>query len=198
MAQIGITNCRMIPSNPVSEDRSFFNEADLILLAGGDTEKGMKIIRHNGFDEKMVERYHKGAVLMGVSAGAVQLGLKGWRIAEKEKYFLMDTLKIVPYVIDVHDNEDWARLHQAVGEEGKYTKGFGIPVGGGAVFHEDWSIEAIRHPLVEYSYLDVGLKHSLIFPPDSRLEVNSKLEVKRKKSRTSVISAQPYNLLDFS
>ena len=170
MAQIGITNCRMIPSKPTSKDKNFLEKADLILLSGGDVDKGLIIIKKNGLDEIILERYHQGAVLMGVSAGAVQLGLKGWRLSKEEHYFLLDALKIVPYIIDVHDDEDWSKLNQAVNESGKYTKGFGIPSGGGDIFHEDWSMESVRHSITEYSFLDEGIKHSLIFPPDSGID----------------------------
>src|SRR5580693_10114787 len=35
MAEIGIADCRMIPSEPAAEDHSWLENADLVLLAGG-------------------------------------------------------------------------------------------------------------------------------------------------------------------
>ncbi len=170
MTQIKIKNCRMIPSHPSPEDKKFLSKADIILLAGGDVEKGLKIIKNNGLHEIILEQYYNGAIIIGVSAGAVQLGLKGWRVSKENNFYLIETIKIIPYVIDVHDEGDWSRLNQAVAESEKYTKGFGIPAGGGAIFHPDWSIEAVRHSLTEFSYLDEGIKQSIILPPDSNFE----------------------------
>jgi cyanophycinase-like exopeptidase len=175
MAQIKITKCRMIPTKPSTEDKKYLSKADIILLAGGDIERGLKIIKNNGLHEKILEQYYNGAIVIGVSAGAVQLGLKGWRISKEKNYFLIDTFKIIPYVIDVHDEGDWSRLNQAVAESEKYTKGFGIPAGGGAIFHPDWSIEAVRHSLTEFSFLDDGIKQSIILPPDSNFEKNKNI-----------------------
>jgi hypothetical protein len=54
------------------------------------------------------------------------------------------------------------------GEE--HCRGFGIPAGGGAIFYPDWSMEAIRHPLAEFSLFPEGIKNSMIFPPDLQSE----------------------------
>ena len=40
MEMIGIHRCRMAPSSPTDEDISFLNDADIILLAGGDAVRG--------------------------------------------------------------------------------------------------------------------------------------------------------------
>jgi cyanophycinase len=40
MEVTGVSNCRMVPSQPSREDILFIEDADLILLAGGDVEKG--------------------------------------------------------------------------------------------------------------------------------------------------------------
>ncbi|MCP4217740.1 MAG: type 1 glutamine amidotransferase-like domain-containing protein [bacterium] len=164
MQQVEITDCRMIPSEPTDEDIAFLENADFILLAGGDTEMGWKVIEDK-FQKIIVERYYKGTVLMGVSAGAVQLGLKGWK--EPRLDTLFDTFQLVPAVIDVHDEEsDWDGLKATVEKLGGYTRGFGVPSGGAAVYHPDWSFEAVRHHLVEFSHVEKELKRSLILPSD--------------------------------
>ena len=107
MAEIGIRDCRHVPARPSNEDLAFLNEADLILLAGGDVERGWQAFEATGLKEKIVERYYAGAILMGVSAGAVQLGLKGWDEGE-----VFDTFRLVPFVVDVHDEPNWTRLQR--------------------------------------------------------------------------------------
>lgn len=171
VSQVGIESkdCMLIKSEPSKKENVFFEKADLILLAGGDTKKGWDIMNENGIREKLVDRYHDGAVLLGVSAGAVQLGTKGWVETGDGpgNYEVFTTLQLVPFVIDVHDEEEgqWERLYNSVQDGEEHCRGFGIPTGGGAVFHPDWSMEAIRHPLAEFSLFPEGLKNSMIFPP---------------------------------
>ena len=71
MDGIAIHDCRMIPSAPSEEDYAYLNEADIIMLAGGDTAKGWNVFRENGLVEQIIARYAVGTILMGVSAGAV-------------------------------------------------------------------------------------------------------------------------------
>lgn len=161
MNEIGIQNCRQIPSKPSVDDRLFLGRADLILLAGGDIELGWDTFQENGLQQKIVERYYAGALLIGISAGAVQLGLKGWN--EKSRT-VFDTFRLVPFVVDVHDEPSWVRLGQIVQKAGEHARGFGIPSGGGAVYHADFSVEPVRHPLVEVTQIEEGVRQALLFP----------------------------------
>ncbi len=106
-----------------------------------------------------MERYYAGAVLIGISAGAVQLGLKGW--SEDEVF---DTFRLVPFVIDVHDEPAWSGLLRAVPQAGELARGFGIPAGGGALYHPDYSLEPVRHTLTEVEATPDGLRQSVLFP----------------------------------
>lgn len=165
MEQIEIINCRMIPSKPTTGDIDFLNLSDLILLAGGDVKKGWNIFMKNGLYKTITERYYEGAVIIGVSAGAVQLGLKGGYY-EDNQHNLIDTFKIVPFIIDVHDERnEWENLKINVKNGNDYCKGFGIPSGGGAIFYPDWSMEAVRHSLTEVFIENNKVKYSLIIPP---------------------------------
>jgi hypothetical protein len=160
MGEVEIRDTRMIPSDPGPEDRSFLESADLILLAGGDVERGWDVFERTGLKEAIISRYYAGALLIGVSAGAVQLGLKGWN--EEQKIF--DTFRLVPFVIDVHDEPGWARLSQIVPKAGEHARGFGIPSGGGAIYHADYSVEPVRHALVEMSLAEEAVRQALLFP----------------------------------
>ncbi len=172
MNQVGIPpeNCRLIRSKKTGQkDFKFLEEADLILLAGGNIEKGWNIIKEK-FQQRVVDRYYKGVVLIGISAGAVQLGLRGWKEGQRPVEGLFETFQLVPAVIDVHNEEgDWHDLATIVDYLGSFNRGFGIPSGGGAVYHSDWSFEAIRHHLVEFAFVkvegdNVTFKRSLIIP----------------------------------
>lgn len=166
MQTIEVEDCRLIPTEPSEEDLEFFDEADIIMLAGGEVRRGWRAFKKNGLKQKIIERYYGGAVLMGVSAGAVQLGLYGWHEDEDTgKFKVFETFKLVPAVIDVHSEPDWKRLERVIFKAGEEVQGLGIPTGGGAVLHQDLTVEPIRRSLVELRTEDDGPKQSLIFPP---------------------------------
>lgn len=160
MNEAGIHRTRMIPSHLESEDREFLEQAHLILLAGGDVRRGWKAFEDNGLNQKIVELYYAGALLIGVSAGAVQLGL---RVEDDKGSF--NTFRLVPFVVDAHDEPGWTHLHKLVSRAGEHARGYGIPSGGGAVYHPDYSMEPIRHPVVEVSLTEEGkTRQALVFP----------------------------------
>lgn len=169
MEAAGVRDCHQIPSEPSAEDLEFFDSANLILLAGGDVERGWKTYQQNGLKQKLVERYYTGAMLFGVSAGAVQLGLYGWRQAQpggdEGKIELFETFKLIPLVIDAHQEPDWRRLGRALPEAGAYVQGLGIPSGGGAIVYPDMTVEPVRRPLTELCVQDGEIRQSLVWPP---------------------------------
>jgi hypothetical protein len=142
--------------------------------------RGWEAFRAAGLHDKLVERYYAGALLLGVSAGAVQLGLKGWDEGWNEgrdeglnegKSGLFDTLRLVPFVIDAHDEPSWSGLHRAVRQAGEHTRGIGLPSGGGAVYHPDHSLEPVRRPLTEINVSEEGEEKShqaLLFPGEEK------------------------------
>jgi hypothetical protein len=156
----------MIPTEPEAEDREFFEEADLILLAGGDVRQGWRALKRNGLQSKIIERYYSGAVLMGVSAGAVQLGMHGMIEKDNGSFRLFDTFKLVPMLIDAHAEPDWERLQRSLTKADETTRGLGIPSGAGAILHPDLTLEAVRRPLVEMHRHEETVEQSLIFPPN--------------------------------
>jgi hypothetical protein len=161
MEQIEVRDCRHLPAQPAAEDLEFLAAADLILLAGGEVRRGWDAFKAAGLDQKLVERYYGGALFVGVSAGAVQLGLKGW---DETGERTSDMLRIVPFVVDVHDEPSWGRLLQLVPKAGEHARGLGIPSGGGALYHPDYSVEPVRHPLVEVSQGESGVQQALLLP----------------------------------
>ncbi len=167
MEGVGVTETRMIPSEPAAADLDFFAAADLILLAGGDVRRGWRTMKRNGVARGLIERYYGGALLIGVSAGAVQLGLHGWAETDgsPSRPRRFETFKLVPYLVDVHAEPDWPRLHRGLADTEEPTRGLGIPSGAGAVLHPDLTLEPVRRPLVELDRDDGEIRQSLIYPP---------------------------------
>lgn len=155
MEGLGVFDCRMIPSALSEADLAFLNDADIILLAGGDVELGWRTFVANGLDNHIVRRYFEGASLIGISAGAVQLGLCGLAADGS----VIETFKLVPFVIGAHEeSNNWKSTIDLLRLSGTNTSAIGLPAGGGAIYHEDRTVEPLRHPLVELS-LSEGSAH---------------------------------------
>lgn len=169
MEGIGITRCRMIRTEMVPDDREFLRQADLILLAGGDVQRGWDAFGETGARELVLQRQREGAVLVGVSAGAVQLGLLGWPEDDVSPGALFGTFGLVPFAVDAHDEgREWPHLREVVrAREGSVT-GIGIPTGGGLVYHPEGVVEAIRHPLHELVWREGEVVRNVILPAEER------------------------------
>src|SRR5207253_364940 len=101
MESMDISDCRLVPSLPSREDTAFLEDADLIVLSGGDVERGWQVLEQNGLKELLPRKRFEGAVLMGVSAGAVQLGLGHLSNAAQPKP--LDMFRFAPFYIGAHD-----------------------------------------------------------------------------------------------
>lgn len=158
----GIHNTWHVRKQFSHADQQALQKADLILLAGGDVQKGWQIIKKSGMAEMVVERYYKGAYLIGVSAGSIHLGLMGF----DENFKTFFTLKLVPFIIDVHQEEKhWERLQRILLQlDNRYVHGLGIPMGSGIVYHSDHTIEAVRKPAWLFEQSEESLKRELVLP----------------------------------
>ena len=167
MDAAGFPDRSMIHSAFDPEDRERLNRAQLIVLAGGDVHLGWNTFEKTGMKQEILARHAQGAILVGVSAGAVQLGRhavvdKGGDVAQE----LIDVFNLIPAIVDVHDEQrDWAQLSSTIRMlEGTVT-GLGIPSGGGMAFYADEPAEPIRHAVHEFSYNGSRIVHSLLLPP---------------------------------
>ena len=159
---IGITDRRMIDSSFGRADRAFLQRAQLIILAGGDVCLGWNTFEKTGMKEVILGRHAQGAVLVGISAGAVQLGRYG--IVDGTE--LLDVFQLVRAIIDTHDESaNWARLSRTIQSLQGAASGLGIPSGGGVIVHPDSSIEALRRPAHEFRFDGTGVTHSLLRAP---------------------------------
>lgn len=152
MEAVGIGERRMVLAHLPAEDREFLERADLVLLAGGDPVRGWRAFEESGIGELVVSRYWAGATLVGVSAGAVQLGwgMPAAGVAPRDASDLTGGFRLVPYWVGVHqEDEDWATLAATVAASGTNVPGIGVPGGGAAIVHPDHTLEPVRRPLVE-------------------------------------------------
>ena len=163
MDAMGISDCRAVPSQPSREDILFIEDADLILLSGGDVERGWRAFEQNGLKELVPRKRFDGAILMGVSAGAIQLGLGCLSSAAQPKQ--IDMFRFAPFYIGAHDEEnDWFDLRALVNLSQADTRAIGIPAGGGAVYQSDGTLEPIRKPLVELTRESARITENILTP----------------------------------
>ena len=164
MRGMEIEDWRPISSSCSKSETSYLNQAELIFLAGGDVEKGWRTFEGNGLKELIIRRYSEGALLMGLSAGAVQLGMFGWSEASRGES-LFETFGLVPFVIGAHEEKsDWQMLRRVLQVAEINVAGLGIPSGGGMIYHPDASVEAVRYPLQRFSLEQNRIKHELLHP----------------------------------
>ena len=161
MEAMGISNCRAVPSQPSREDISFIEAVDLILLAGGDVELGWSIFEQNGLKELLPRKRFDGAVLMGISAGAIQFGLGCLSNSSQPKQIEM--FRFAPFYVGAHDEEnDWWDLRALVNLSQSDARAIGLPAGGGAVYYSDGTLEPLRKPLIEIVKEDSKIKENLM------------------------------------
>jgi len=163
MEMIGIHRCRMVPSSPTAEDFSFLNDADIILLAGGDAVRGWQVFEETGLRELIGNRYWNGAVLIGVSAGAMQIGLYAWPEGAQSEDLLIRTFGFVPFIVGVHDEKnEWQDIRRVLNMTKSAFPAIGIPSGGGLIYHPDRTIEPAHKTLYEFVLEDERIKVNII------------------------------------
>jgi hypothetical protein len=100
-------------------------------------------------------------LLIGVSAGAVQLGL-GY-IAE-DGYSVLTTFGLMPFYVATHEEkEDWFSLRRLASLAGKANHGIGISRGGG-IRYEKGEVEILSGSVLEVITENGGSKKVTIYP----------------------------------
>ena len=152
---------RMVPSSPTSEERLFLERADVIVLAGGSVETGWRAFAENGFRSLIAERYLAGAMILGVSAGAVQIGRGG--LTDDESAFL-PTFGFLPLSVGVHEEqENWKSLRLAISLQEQPVHAVGIPSGGGLMYHGG-EVFPIDKPVFEIQTGLMGSYEAELYP----------------------------------
>lgn len=164
MGAIGMGESKMITSSFSEEEQEFLGKADLILLSGGDTNRGLQVFNETRIGEVIQKKYLEGSLLIGVSAGAMQTG---WECFNKVgvKYMGTDALKLVPFIVLVHvEKKDFKNIQTLLMSSKTVKRAYEIPFGAGLIYHPDHTVEAIRKPINEFILKDDKLFSTLIYP----------------------------------
>ena len=97
-----------------TEIKKMILSADIIYVGGGDTLKMMNIWRKNGIDKLLIQAAKKGAVLSGVSAGAICWFKYGHSDSQKfsnrkSPFIKVSGLNLYPFLICPHYDSEPAR-----------------------------------------------------------------------------------------
>jgi dipeptidase E len=142
--------------------REVLAQADLVFVGGGDVEAGVDALHDADLVGDLRAAARRGAVLVGMSAGAIMLGERWirWPSAragddEAETYAC---LGLVPCSLDTHgEDDDWseARSFAAVRarELGTYADVLGVPSGGALVIEADGTLHARGAPIPVFAAL---------------------------------------------
>lgn len=146
MEECKVEQCEFLKADtPLEEAQQRIAEADLILLSGGDVEVGWTFLEP--LKMALEDAYFEGAVLVGVSAGAIHLSSLAWpRKEELCESDLYSVIGLVPCLVDVHDEKDnWRHLKQAMRITDGCFSGIGIPSGAGVAVEYNGRVTALKN-----------------------------------------------------
>jgi cyanophycinase-like exopeptidase len=144
-------------------DRKFLESASVLVLAGGDVEAGWNAFTQAGVSEQIKARYRDGAVVIGVSAGAVQCGSHAAVWSETGEGRLIEMLGLVPFIVDVHaEKEHWQKLSGTIRLMEGAASGVGIPSGGGLAVHPDGTLEPLRRAAEQFEFVEGKFRHAML------------------------------------
>jgi hypothetical protein len=132
-----VVHARAGSDDEIAEARPVLAGADVIYVGGGDVALLAERIVGSGLDEIVRARHAAGALLVGVSAGAIGLTSYWVRFPEDDPTLVCPTrfrcIGALPLAVDVHDEAaDWEELRALLWawgheEPDAVVEGFGIP-----------------------------------------------------------------------
>ncbi|HEX2853463.1 MAG TPA: Type 1 glutamine amidotransferase-like domain-containing protein [Opitutaceae bacterium] len=160
--QVEVGETHLIPAAPSTQEWAFFEKAAIIVLAGGSVEAGWQAFARNGLRELLPKRFLEGAILVGISAGAVQLGRGGWSEQNGE---LLSTFGLLPFYVGAHEEqEEWRSLRRVLDHKSA-ARGIGLPTGTG-IFYQAGELKPIGRQVVEFTIADGHCLEAVLFSHD--------------------------------
>jgi hypothetical protein len=134
-----VLHARIGTKGDVAEARRIVGEADVIYATGGDVGLFADRVVGSGLDEVVRERHRAGALLVGVSAGAIGLTAYWVRFPEDDPSLRQPTrfpcAGALRIAVDCHDEaSDWEELRALLAAWAReapddVVDGYGIPAG---------------------------------------------------------------------
>lgn len=165
MGLIGQRDCKMISSDFKEDEQEYLDKADLILLAGGDAEQGLHVFRKTGMEKVLQRKFQEGTFIIGVSAGAVQLGWQTYSFTGSNEQQEVEGLKFIPFIVLVHtDKKNNEEVETLLKRADTIKRAYEIPAGAGVIYHADDTMEALRKPVNEFILKEEVFVNTIILP----------------------------------
>lgn len=128
---------RRVRTSLPDDSQRLVDEAPVIYLPGGDVSLLSERLRALGLAERIRRRHAEGALVIGVSAGAI--GLTRWWVDFPEDGrapYRFPCIGALDLAVDCHDEQsDWEELRALLGawareEPDAVVEAYGIPLGG--------------------------------------------------------------------
>jgi len=119
-----------------------------------------------GMSEIIMGRYDAGATLIGISAGAMHLGVTGDASAVRDRPSpSTGSLVLVRYVVGAHDEgRDWEELTRVIAVSDGRIRGLALPSGSAAIYHADHVLEPVSGTVMEFTAGDGVVTRTLLLP----------------------------------
>ena len=132
--------------------------ADAVLVSGGDVEEGMRILGERNLTPFLRARWNRGTVFVGLSAGSIMLSRQWVRWRDPNDDLTVEVfacMGLAPLLCDTHgEAETWEELRALLRLAPPGAIGYGIPTGAGlGVTPEGWPF-AMGEPVQRFAMRD--------------------------------------------
>jgi cyanophycinase-like exopeptidase len=135
----------------VREAREILDDADVVLVSGGDVEEGMRVLGRQHLLPLLRERYERGTVFVGLSAGSIMLCRQWVRWRDPKDDSTAETfacMGFAPVLCDTHgESENWEELLALLRISPPEAVGHGIPSGAGLCVMPEGRLFAMGEPV---------------------------------------------------
>jgi peptidase E len=135
----------------IGKTREILENADVILVSGGDVEEGMRVLGEKNLTPLLREHYEAGTVFAGLSAGSIMLSRQWvrWRDPDDDSTAeVFACMGLAPVLCDTHgEDEYWEELLALLRVAGPGAVGHGIPSGSALCVTAQGQVSALGEPV---------------------------------------------------
>lgn len=147
-----VSPIRLAGKDPdIPRARAVLAETDVVFVAGGDVEAGMRTLDRTGMSDILGNLHMRGRTFLGMSAGTIMLASQWIRWPDASDDTRVESfacLGIAPLLCDTHgESDEWTELRALLRLCKAGTIGYGIPSGCSLVTDPDGTLHALAGPV---------------------------------------------------
>ncbi len=148
----------------LNKAQGILESAEIILISGGDVDKGMRVLKEKNMINFLSRLYNQGKFFCGISAGSIMLSKEWvrWRDPNDDSAAeLFPCLGFAPIICDTHgEHDDWEELKAVLKLEKDDVRGYGIVTSTGIRVFPDGRIETLGGAVHQYVRLGSRVERS--------------------------------------